>query len=158
MFVALTFACTLMIQKHAQPDYTASVRALYPKIDQIFEKNDWNAASRMIAPNYVEDTADHRKIDKKTFMKEHIEGFKPMYDVMSSVKPIDIQTDGRTATVEVRYVVTSKFKDKKGPHSFKFEGSELHRWRKEHGQWLLGYIKEHDWTMSVDGKITQHAP
>lgn len=159
MLLALSLAYTMaFIQQGHRPDDAASIRALYPKIDRIFETKDWRAASNMIASDYTEDSADHRKINKQTFMKEHIAAFKPMYDIKADVEPLDIQTQGKTATVEVRYTMTAKFKDPKGVHAFKFDGSEVHRWRHERAGWKLGYVKEHDWTVTVDGKVVQHAP
>ena len=159
MFLPFVLAFVIATpQRHAKAPDTSAIRALYPRIDRMFERKDWKDCSRMMADNYVEDSADHRKINKRTFMKEHIAAFKPMYDIHSDVRPIDIKMEGRTATVECRYVVKAKFKDKKGPHDFRFEGSEVHRWRKEGRQWLLGYIKEHEYSVSVDNKVVQHAP
>jgi len=158
MLASTAFALILLIQGKPVDKDTAAIRAMYPRIDRIFVHKDWRDAARIIAADYTEDTADHHKENKKSFLKEKIQGTAGWYDTKSDVEPVSIAIAGGKATVEVRYVVTSKFKDKSGKHSLKFEGSEVHRWKKYKGHWLLGYIKEHEYSLTIDGKVVQHAP
>ena len=159
MLATTLFVFCLLTTQHKPADQdTAAVRAMYPRIDRIFVHKDWKDAGRIIANDYSEDTADHHKENKKQFLKEKIAGTASWYDVKSDAQPISIDLSGKTANVEVRYVVTAKFKDKAGKHGIRFEGSEVHRWRKTGRQWLLAYIKEHEYTVTIDGKVVQHAP
>ena len=159
MLLPTIFAAFLLSTQHKPADKdTASVRAMYPRIERIFVHKDWRDAARIIADDYTEDTADHKKENKKSFLAEKKAATAGWHDVKADVQPVSIEIAGGKATVEVRYLVTAKFNDKAGKHSIRFEGSEVHRWRKTHGHWLLAYIKEHEYSVTIDGKVVQHAP
>jgi ketosteroid isomerase-like protein len=153
---ALTFIA-LAQKKHIDVD-TPAIRAMYPRIDRACERKDFRAVSSMLTSDFVEETPTHKKYNKRQFLNKIREEFGSTQKVKMRLVPLSVQVSGRAATVEVRYTMTGKVVDKTGQHSMRVEGSETHRWRKSGRHWMCGYIKEHEFSVSMDGRVVQHEP
>lgn len=155
--VTLSALLVLSLQ-HKKPIDTPPIRALYPRIEKLFTAKDWRAVGKMLAPTFLEESPTHKKTGKAAFLKGHASQFAPLEEIKMKITPGDIKIVGNRATVEERYWITAKYKDKTGAHSMRSEGSEMDVWLKTRAGWVAGYVKEHDSSFAVDGKVVQHAP
>ena len=158
--VATLTALTLIAfaQKKPIDIDTPAIKAMYPKINRACEAKDMRTIGRMISGSFVEESPKHQKLNKAQFLKKLRAEFGPMSKIKMDLVPLDVQVKDGTATVEVRYTVTGKTADKSGQHSMRSEGSETHRWKKSGRTWTLGHINEHEWTVTMDGRVVQHEP
>lgn len=153
---ALTFVA-LSQKKHIDVD-TPAIKALYPKINRACEQKDMRTIDRMLSRSFVEETPMHKKLNKTQFLGKLKQEFGPVTKVKMNLMPLDVQVKNGVATVEVRYTMTGKMTDKAGQHAVRSEGSETHGWKKMGRSWMCSYIKEHEWTYMVDGRVVQHEP
>ncbi len=159
MFATLSAILIFTGQHPKAPDADATaVRAMYPAFGRAVEAKNWAAVSRLLAPGFVEDTPTHQKIGKAAFLSAHARAFRPLNKVKMSSQIMEVNTAKGRADVELRWEMTAEMHDKKGKHSVLAQGSEAHSWRKSHGKWQLGYIREHETTFAVDGHVSQPKP
>ena len=82
----------------------------------------------------------------------------PLSDIKATMILQRIEPNGKMAKVDDRYLLKAKFKDKKGNHSMRIEGSETISLKKVGGRWVAYYVKTHDESVAVDGRIVSHQP
>ncbi len=153
--LALLFVCA---QKNTDVRDDSQNRVSYRRIETIFDNKDWNGLSRVLTADIIEESPVQHKIGKREFMKEHVSQFGLLKEINMRISLGDIKMAKNRATVEERYLLTANLKDSKGTHSMRAEGSEMDLWRKSRGVWAVGYIKEHDSTLTIDGKVVRHSP
>jgi hypothetical protein len=82
----------------------------------------------------------------------------PLTDIDAEINVQRITVNGRTAKIEDRFFMKAKFKDKKGKHTLRVEGSETVSVKKVGKRWLAYYVKVHDQSEAIDGRVVSHSP
>lgn len=145
-------------QRSASDIQEASIRALYPRMERAYEAKNWRAIDRAMTRDFVNETPDHKKVGRAALLKSQRQAFASFNKLKVEIDPLSVVVNGRRATVECRYSLSGRFNDKRGAHSIKVEGSEADIFRKVGGRWLLAYIREHDSSTMVDGRVVEHSP
>lgn len=139
------------------PDDLA-IRNSYVRLQRAIQSKNMNAVSDLLTPDFIQENADHRKMNRRVFLRSFRQSIGPLQDVKVRLTVMDVRTSGRRATCEMRYTLDGKVKDKTGRHSIHVEGSETDLYRKMGRRWLQAYAKEHDSSTSVDGRVVEHSP
>ncbi|MEA2553281.1 MAG: hypothetical protein QOJ65_1457 [Fimbriimonadaceae bacterium] len=143
-----------MEARRVMGEHTA-IRAGFTKVARTFERKDWKTLRSML-------TSDFRQVEPNKVVKnsdqavaELRRGLGPLSELKVKFNVMDIKlTGGNTATVESRYEANGR----DGNKNVHIEGSETDRLRKVGGQWKAAYIRVHDESMSVDGRVVSHMP
>jgi ketosteroid isomerase-like protein len=133
----------------------AAIRAGFSRVARAFERKDWKAVKSMVTSDFrqVEPNKKVKNIDQA--VAELRRALGPLSELKVKFNVMDIQlTGGNTATVETRYQADGK----DGNKNVHVEGSETDRLRKVGGQWKAAYIRVHDESVSVDGRVVEHMP
>ncbi len=170
MFVTICAALALAPQhhhhgmKHSQKagkpvNEEPAIRATVKKAEHAFETKNIGAFKTLCAPNFQQELPNHQVLSFKQSMAQMKKVLGPLSDlkVAITVQKID-PTTGNQSTIDDRFLMTGKFKDSKGAHNMRIEGSETVSIKKVGGRWMAYYLKTHDQSISVDGHLTSHMP
>jgi len=135
-----------------------AIRAQGKKVERAFETKNVALFRSVMASNFQQETPDHKVANLKQVLKGFRDGLAGLTDIDATVNVQWVKVNGRTATVEDRYWLKAKMRDKKGMHNVRMEGSETVSLKKMGGTWLAYYDKVHDESFSVDGHVVSHMP
>ena len=135
-----------------------AIRAAVKQVEKAFETKNFKMFSAMCLPNFQTEDPNGKVMNYKQSMAQMKKDMAPLYDIKANITVGWIKIDGNKATLDDRYLVKAKYKDKTGTHSMRMEGSETVSLKKVRGKWMSYYVKGHDDSLAIDGKLVMHRP
>jgi hypothetical protein len=136
-----------------------AIRATVKKVEHAMETKNVGAFRMLCTPDFQQELPNHQVLSLKQMMNQMKKGFAPLYDIKANIMVQRIDpTTGNKSMIDDRYMIKGMFKDKKGTHNMRIEGSETVSIKKVRGTWMAYYLKTHDESVSVDGHVVSHMP
>lgn len=148
-----------MQHRHAKPiNEEPAIRAGFNDVMRAFETKNWALFRSRCAPNFKQESPNHQIMNLRQCVATMQRSMAPLTDIKASTILQRIDVNGKMAKADDRYLLKAKFKDKKGSHTMRLEGSETVSLKKIGGRWVAYYVKTHDESVAVDGRIVSHQP
>lgn len=146
-------------QKAKPVNEEPAIRATVKKVEQAIETKNMAMFRSLCTPNFQQELPNHKVLSFKESSNEMRKALAPLSDIKASITVQKIDpTTGNQSTIDDRYVMKAKMKDKKGTHDVRIEGSESVSIKKVGGRWMAYYLKTHDESVTVDGHVVSHMP
>ena len=137
MLASIAAAAVILAAPQRKPSTAAdeaAIRNQYRKWERVFETKNFRGMRSIVTSDFVQVSPEGSKMNMRTMEREYTKMFKPLSKIDCDIQVMDIKVNGRTATVEMRFDMDARSKDKSGQHHVRVEGSEVNRWRKVRGR------------------------
>ena len=168
MFVSIVATLALSPQRmhhhhgHAKTavvvDEDKAIRATGARVQNALQTKNFGAFRSMLTSDCKQELPNHQILNVRQMVSMMRQFIEPVSDLKVSIDIQQVKVDGRTATVDDRFLLSGKVQDKKGKHNLRAEGSETVSLKKVGSKWLAYYDKVHDQSSAIDGHVVMHMP
>lgn len=157
-FLSIAGACLLVAASplgSPSPSAQAQIRAAYVTLQHALLKNDPNALTVVLAPDFRHRDADGSVEGRQAYVKDQTENTPGLVVATLRVAITTLNVHGGSATAETTYTLTGTYAYEGAPKPFRGVVHLTDDWSLVGRKWMLRFSAVRDLTSIVDGKVVQ---